>query len=246
MLDGCVAGIRMEIFTRSGRRFLRGFTLIELLVVIAIIGLLMAMLLPALRKAREQAKAVVCMSNMRQIGIAAGLYAENHDLYIPFAAASRPHWFELFIPFLSHKPKTADYRSVKIYRCPSYPDKKQTICYVINGRTPSSKPGHEVIEKVNLLTDCERHPHTIYLAENEYGDWRDIITKATDPGAGICDVWKTGHLPSSNSEDKYEGRRVARSRHDKKEIGGHCLYLDWHVSWMPSYDMTMEMWELKK
>ncbi|MGD0572551.1 MAG: prepilin-type N-terminal cleavage/methylation domain-containing protein [Sedimentisphaerales bacterium] len=57
----------------------RGFTLVELLVVIAIIALLMAVLLPALTKARKTAKRVICLGNLRQMVMAWMLYAENND-----------------------------------------------------------------------------------------------------------------------------------------------------------------------
>lgn len=59
------------------------FTLIELLVVVAIIAILAAMLLPALKGARDRAKSAECMSNLRQIGQAIQLYAEDFDGYPP-------------------------------------------------------------------------------------------------------------------------------------------------------------------
>ena len=67
----------------------RGFTLIELLVVISIVALLIALLLPALTAARQQAQSVQCAAQQRQFTLAVGAYAEDYDEWLPIA--SRAH-----------------------------------------------------------------------------------------------------------------------------------------------------------
>ena len=60
-----------------------GFTLIELLVVVSVISLLLAVLMPALGLAQRQGQAVVCKSNLKNIYLASGFFAEHNDGWIP-------------------------------------------------------------------------------------------------------------------------------------------------------------------
>jgi prepilin-type N-terminal cleavage/methylation domain-containing protein/prepilin-type processing-associated H-X9-DG protein len=224
----------------------RGFTLIELLVVIAIIALLMAILMPILGKARQQGKDIVCRSNLRQIGLAANFYAGEYAFLIPRSAewgGDIKPWFQLFMPFLSQRAINDDYRNVKIFRCPSYPDKRQTVCYVVNGWGNDGSGGWRMQGVPTRLTACKKPALSIYLADNEDGPWRTIITKATDRDVTRCDVFRPSHLPTSDNQDIAKGRRVARARHKN---GCNCLFLDWHVEWMAAENMTVEMWNFEQ
>jgi prepilin-type N-terminal cleavage/methylation domain-containing protein/prepilin-type processing-associated H-X9-DG protein len=82
----------------------RAFTLIELLVVIAIIAILAAILFPVFAQAREKARAITCVSNMKQIGLATLMYIQDYDETFPYAQgndqAARPTAANLVDPYI--------------------------------------------------------------------------------------------------------------------------------------------------
>ena len=109
----------------------RAFTLIELLVVIAIIAILAAMLLPALSQAKDKAKAIQCLNNARQIGIATALYNGDHNDAYPYGVnvkndatwADPTAWHILLLPYLAGNTNAGS----KVYACPNDNDgAKQT------------------------------------------------------------------------------------------------------------------------
>jgi prepilin-type N-terminal cleavage/methylation domain-containing protein/prepilin-type processing-associated H-X9-DG protein len=121
---------------RAGRRTFRGFTLIELLVVIAIIGILIAILMPALGSAKDVAKRLECSAKLKQLTLSLTVYAVDYqEQYPPRAGAPRwPHVLQ------------REYQDLRLLRCPSdgenpatgtpdplYPADGEPRSYFING-----------------------------------------------------------------------------------------------------------------
>lgn len=213
-------------------RGVRGFTLVELLVVVSIIALLIAILLPSLRKAREQAKCAVCLSNLHQIGLSLTTYAlENHDYMAAAACASadapeETYWLCVLQryanqslvarcpkdrtdkPFLDWGNPPEDRATWQNYRWSSY---------AINfSLVPTPQNPHEY----NRL-DTIRHPDSvIYLAEIHCGgsyDYGDHIH---------ADRWDGDEDPKNEvAWDRHQGRS------NYLFVDSHVEPLHWKKTW---------------
>ncbi len=201
--------------TRS--RLPHGFTLIELLVVVAIISILAAILFPVFQKVRENARRTVCLSNVRQIGLAYTMYAQDNDEFFPLTTDDGSSWTDQCQPYIKTRG---------IYRCPSdsstnwddpTPFKRRKSSYFLN-LYMSGTGGYGNLAQIGSPAQV------IYLAEsveNARGDhfhpadWGDTSEDGDTPGSG----WNPA------TEEPID---VATRRH---QGGANYGYVDGHAKW---------------
>ncbi len=223
---------------RKNMRQKRGFTLIELLVVVAIIALLIAILLPALGNARNKGKRVSCLSNLRQMGLAAGSYVQDWNFY-PISVSGTGIKWEDFIDDpnlaktknLGYAVSLLPYHHVKmLYDCPILAQKGCDISYCYNWLAGNDGVAYNKGIRNTLMPDRVSMPDRFAVIYDQplkisasAGMYKDI-----DPS----DEWGGADWAPDGQGVLwfYEGDYNVEGPHD---TGHNILFADGHVNWFP-------------
>jgi prepilin-type N-terminal cleavage/methylation domain-containing protein/prepilin-type processing-associated H-X9-DG protein len=202
----------------------RGFTLVELLVVTAIIGVLVALLLPAVQSARASARSASCKNNLRQIGLALHQYCSAHRGSFPVRKHDEvsKSWIYVFAPFLEGVDE--------IRICPDDPLRderllKKATSYVINEYISL-----EITDVVRSIDDVTATSQSIAVFEIAYDETRSYAETeaAIKPANEHAHCWQW-YRPINLDWGLLESAVRRDIELDRHQDASHYLYLDGHV-----------------
>jgi prepilin-type processing-associated H-X9-DG protein/prepilin-type N-terminal cleavage/methylation domain-containing protein len=179
------------------------FTLIELLVVISIIALLVAMLLPALSQSRENARSVLCLSNLRQLAMAAHQYADSHRGRFPMAyytSVQMPLVYQHNWDFTLVRDTSSGTIQIRpgllwahrtnpqIQQCPSYDGRSNTVADPFTGYNyNTSYIGHGESEQIPAparVTQVRDPSRTALFGDGQFAGGADKFMRSPLPAPG--------------------------------------------------------------